>query len=170
MSPRSNLSQTHISAPNVASVVLLLGLCRPSCLVVHELHHPNGLALTQGVSRKANCDGHTRGQLVTIHVDSSCFFLTSGCNTARVDLGSRNNMCQRKAQLLTRSGLSLVICGAEMQHSSDFRGLHNTTNWKAANPSGTQLFFASAVGHHSGSGLCTAWCKCSANFKSRFGS
>ena len=170
VSPRSNLSQTHISAPNVASVVLLLGLCRPSCLVVHGLNHPNGLALTQGVSRKANCDGHARGQLVTIHVHSSCFFLTSGCNTARVDLGSRNNMCQRKAQLLTRSGLSLVICGAEMQHSSDFRGLHNTTNWKAANPSGTQLFFASAVGHHSGSGLCTAWCKCSANFKSRFGS
>ena len=162
VSPRSNLSQTHVSAPNVASVVLLLGLVLFMDFIIPTL--------TQGVSRKGNCDGHARGQLVTIHVHSSCFFLTSGCNTARVDLGSRNNMCQRKAQLLTRSGLSLVICGAEMQHSSDFRGLHNTTNWKAANPSGTQLFFASAVGHHCGSGLCIAWCKCSANFKSRFGS
>ena len=97
-------------------------------------------------------------------------FFSSGCNTARVGLGSRNSMCQRKAQLLTRSGLSLVICGAEMQNCSDFRGLHNTTNWKAAYLSGTQLFFASAVVHHSGSGLCIAWCICSANFKSRFGS
>ena len=170
VSPRSNPSQIHISAPNVAFVNFLFGPCRPSCLVVHELSHPNGLALTQGVSRQAHCSGHAHGQLVTIHVHSSCFSLASECNTARVDLGSRNDMCQRKAQLLTRSGLSLVICGAAGQHSCDFRGLHNTTNWKAAYPSDTQLFFASAGRHHSGSGLCIAWCNCSANFKSRFSS
>ena len=78
------------------------------------------------------------------------FFLASRCNTARVDLGLRNNVCQSKVQLLTRSGFSLLICGAAVQDSCDFRGLHNTTNWKAACPSDTQLFFASSVGHHSG--------------------
>ena len=62
-----------------------------------------------------------------------------------------------------------VICGAAVQHSCDFRGLHSHTIWKAAFSSGTQLFFASAVGHHRGSGLRVAWRNCATNVQGRFG-